>query len=196
MMKRILILTFFVLLFSSGESRAQAVALKTNLLYGGYALTPNLGVEIGLCNQLTLDLTAGYNPWNRNGDNVDNKKLVHYLAQGELRYWTCSKFNGLFFGLHALATQFNIAGYNLPSLFGDNSNKYRFDGYGYGLGISAGYQFILARRWNLELNLGGGYARMKYAKFDAENCGMELDHSVVDNYWGITRAGVSILFLF
>ncbi len=195
-MKKILFLTTLMLLCFAPQSKGQAVAIKTNLLYGGYALTPNLGLEIGLCDQLTLDVGAGYNPWNRDGGKVDNKKLVHYLSEIELRYWTCGKFNGLFLGVHGLATQYNIAGHDLPALFGDGSDKYRFDGYAYGAGLSVGYQFILARHWNLELNLGGGYARMKYAKYDATKCGKEIDDAIVDNYWGITRGGVSILFVF
>ncbi|MEG1935625.1 MAG: DUF3575 domain-containing protein, partial [Rikenellaceae bacterium] len=46
---------------------AQSVAIKTNLLYGAAAYTPNLGLEIGLGRKTTLDISGGYNPWNRDG---------------------------------------------------------------------------------------------------------------------------------
>ncbi len=190
---KILFLSFLFAL--SLDSLAQAVALKTNLFYGGYTLTPNLGVEVALGDALTLDIGAGYNPWNLNCNETNNKKLVHCLSEIELRYWTCCKYNGFFVGVHALGTLFNISNHNLPWLLGDNSQKYRFEGYGYGGGVSVGYQFILAKRWNLELNVGGGYARLNYDKYDAMKCGKELVHGTGRNYWGITRAGFSLLFI-
>ena len=55
---------------------AQTIGVKTNLLYGGLTLTPNISVEIGVGEQSTLELGGGYNPWNLNGRTTDNKKLV------------------------------------------------------------------------------------------------------------------------
>lgn len=40
---------------------AQKVAVKTNLLYGAYSGTPNLGVEWGLSPRTTIELGAGLN---------------------------------------------------------------------------------------------------------------------------------------
>lgn len=36
--------------------RAQDIAVKTNLLYGGLLQTPNIGVEWGISPKLTVDL--------------------------------------------------------------------------------------------------------------------------------------------
>ncbi len=178
------------------QTRAQSVGLKTNLLYGAYTYTPNLGVEIGLGQKTTLDLGGGYNPWHRDGSGVDNKKLVHWLAEAEFRYWTCERFNGLFFGVHALGSQYNISHHKLPWLLGKDSNKYRYDGYAVGGGLSIGYQFILGNRWNLEATVGVGYARLKYDKYDCTKCGRKLESNVSRNYFGPTKAGISIIFLF
>lgn len=194
-MKKLLALLALSLAFSTA-AHSQSVALKTNLFYGAYTLTPNLGIELGLCDHFTLDLSCGYNPWNHDGSDVTNKKLVHLLSELELRYWFCSKFNGWFLGAHGLGTIYNISGHNLPALFGDGGKELRYEGHGYGGGISVGYQFILARHWNLELNVGGGYARMHYDKYDAAQCGMELVSDINRDYWGITRAGVSLLYIF
>lgn len=42
------------------------LALKTNLLYAA-TLTPNLGLEIGITPQISLNIVGSYNPWNREG---------------------------------------------------------------------------------------------------------------------------------
>ena len=52
-----LILTAF-----SVKINAQNVGLKTNLLYWA-TTSPNLGLEIGVGEQTTLDISAGFNPF-------------------------------------------------------------------------------------------------------------------------------------
>ena len=61
------IFTLLILTLLVSYSRAQDIAIKTNLLYGGYTYTPNLSLEIGLGKRSTLDLGGGYNPWNLDG---------------------------------------------------------------------------------------------------------------------------------
>ena len=70
------------------------LALKTNLLYAA-TLTPNLGLEIGITPQISLNIVGSYNPWNREGKKGDNDKLVHWLVQPEVRYWLCEASNGI-----------------------------------------------------------------------------------------------------
>lgn len=97
-----------MLLSCVGSLKAQdRFAVKTNLLYGGVARTPNLGVEIGLAPRWTLEVSGGYNPFNLQGSDSDNKKLVHWAAMPEFRYWTCQRFNGHFVGVHGLYGNYN-----------------------------------------------------------------------------------------
>lgn len=173
---------------------AQALSVKTNLLYGAYTYTPNLGLEIGLGRKSTLDIGGGYNPWNLNGSDVNNKKAVYWLGQAEYRYWICQKFSGHFFGLHVLGTQFNISNHELPLLFGKGSKQYRYEGYGYGTGLSYGYQYILSNRWSLEANIGLGYARLHYSKYDCVKCGRKIGNEE-RNYFGPTRAVISVIYV-
>lgn len=176
------------------EASAQHVAVKTNLLYGAYAYTPNLSLEIGLGHRSSLDIGGGYNPWNRDGSRVNNKKLVHWLGQIEYRYWLCGKFSGHFFGIHALGTQYNIAGHELPLLFGKGSKNYRYQGWGAGGGISYGYNFYLGKRWGLEVQVGAGYARLHYDKYDCAKCGRKIG-TENRNYFGPTKAGISLIYI-
>lgn len=174
--------------------QAQKAALKTNLLYGAYTYTPNLGLELGLGTRSTLELTGGYNPWNLDGSDGNNKKAVHWLAQVEYRYWFCRKFNGHFIGVHGLGSQYNISQHELPLLFGKGSKDYRYEGWAAGGGVSYGYQWILGNRWGLEVTAGVGYARLRYDKYECKRCGTKLG-SEYRNYWGPTKVGVSLIFI-
>lgn len=69
-MKKLLLGVFLVLCWCGNEACAQDVAVKTNLLYWA-TTTPNLGMEIGLGKQTTLDIVGGYNPWTL--DKAENK---------------------------------------------------------------------------------------------------------------------------
>ena len=146
--------------------RAQEVAVKSNLLYDA-TTTLNLGVEVGLESRITLDISGNYNPWR-----FKDYRLKHGLIQPELRYWTCEKFNGHFFGLHGFYGKYNVGG--LP--FNSNMKHHRYQGSLYGGGISYGYQCILNDHWSLEASLGVGYAHLRDKKYPCTHCGLSLIH--------------------
>lgn len=183
-------LLLLLLLGLSQVTSAQKVAIKSNLLYWGAAGSPNMGLEFALGKRATLELGGGVNLWNfENG-----KRFKHWLVQPELRFWTCESFNGHFFGLHAHGAQFNVGGWDIPigrlKAFKDT----RYQGYLYGGGVSYGYQWVLSPRWNFELSLGAGFARIHYEKYPCVFCGSKLaegDHT----YWGVTRAVISLIYL-
>lgn len=175
-------------------AKAQQEAIKTNLLYGGATLTPNLGLEFGLSRKLSLDLSVGYNPWNLKGTKDSNEKLVHLMTQAELRYWTCQKFDGHFFGVHGLYSQYNIGQKKLDFIFGSDSKDYRFQGTAIGGGFSYGYQWILGKRWSLEATIGIGAAYLSYDKYECKTCG-NLVGTENKFYFGPTRVGINIVYI-
>ena len=65
-----------ILLCICSTGAAQQVAVKSNLLYD-LTTTFNLGAEIALAPQWTLDLSANYNPFTFS----DAKKWKHWMAQ-------------------------------------------------------------------------------------------------------------------
>lgn len=175
-MKQILVL--FVLL-CSGVCSAQEFAVKTNIACWGTA-TLNLGGEVALAPKMTLDLSAGYNPFRFR----DNKKIMHWLVQPEWRYWTCRRFMGHFVGIHAHGGKYN-----------GGLKKYRYDGWFAGGGISYGYQWIFGKHWNIETELGVGYAYLEYDKYLRKYCGKFIDRGH-RNYWGPTKLSISLMYLF
>jgi hypothetical protein len=191
-------LKFFIplllgILFSANV-KAQDVAIKTNLLYDATA-TVNLGVEVGLAPKWTLDISGNINAWNVKED----ARWRHWLAQPEARYWFCDRFSRHFIGFHAIGGQYNVGGIenNISFLGSDFSNlsEKRYQGWAAGAGIAYGYAFILGKHWNLELELGVGYAYMEYDVYDWKT-DQKLQSDAHHNYVGITKLNVGLSYLF
>ena len=165
-------------------------AIRTNILYD-LTTSVNLGAEVKLWRKMTLDVPFTLNPWTYNKE--ENTKFKFLLFQPELRYWTCEAFNGQFFGLHGHYAYYNAG--HLPRPFSDTMNQYRFEGQLAGVGISYGYHWLMSPRWSIEAEIGAGYARLWYDKYPCKSCA-RLFTSENKNYWGLTRAGISLIYLF
>ncbi|MDR1859631.1 MAG: DUF3575 domain-containing protein [Bacteroidales bacterium] len=198
MVKRlILLLCILGACYTTGYAQKK-LGLKTNLLYWGTG-TPNLGLEMGLGERTSVQLFGGYNPWNRQpsteydpaNPHVLNKKLVHWVVQPEFRYWLCQRFNGHFFGVHGIYSQFNVGAHDIPLLF---EKDYRYEGWAAGGGIAYGYHWIMSRRLSLEFTVGGGFLFLAYSKYDCEVCGT-LQDKKEKTYVGPTKAAVSLIYM-
>lgn len=187
--KLLLLLLAGIFSFVLSPLYAQKVSVKTNVLYDATS-TINLGVEFGLAPKWSLDVNGNYNPWSFS----DYKKLKHWMVQPEARYWLCERFNGHFFGVHALGGEFNLANLDLP--FGTFSalENMRAQGWFAGGGIAYGYQWILGNHWSLEAELGLGFIHADYKRYECAHCG-ELLGRANKNYWGITKAAISIIYI-
>lgn len=167
------------------SANAQEVALKTNLLYDA-TTTPNLGIEIGLGGKSTFNLVYGLNPWKFNTDSHGERFAKHWLLMPEYRWWTCTRMNGHFFGIHLLGGQMNVANVNLPvpgKFFkGVNLQEAvkdsRYQGWYGGAGITYGYQYMLSRHWNLEGEIGVGYVRFWYDQYPCGDCGTRISRDI------------------
>lgn len=192
MHKRLLLFALFLLgirSLSAQESNAPVsptpvFAVKSNLLYDA-TTSMNLGVEFKTAYKRTFELPVTYNPWTFSG----GKKFKHILVQPELRWWLCEPFSGHYWGVHAHYAYFNVGG-----IGSSHMKKHRYEGWLAGAGISYGYQYYFAPRWNLDLNIGVGYAYLHYEKYDCATCG-EYHGKKHKNYFGPTKAAVSLIYL-
>lgn len=189
-MKKLLILLVLWSTYSL-YSEAQNVAIKTNLLYDA-TTSMNLGMELGLAEKWTLDISGNYNPW----EFSDNRQLKHALLQPEARYWFCEKFNSHFVGAHLHGAIYNAGRLNMPFSIGENGiEKHRYKGWLAGAGISYGYHWILGNRWSLEASIGVGYAYLGYDKYQiCEDCKKKSGHET-RHYFGPTKAALSIIYI-
>lgn len=193
---------FAIILMVSSLSAAAQLAVKTNLLYDA-TTTPNLGAEVGIKPDQTINLVYGLNPWTFHDSQGRDRKARHWLVQPEWRWWLCSRFNGHFVGVHAMGGQFNASRVNLPipgAFFGGDNiarevRNTRYQGAFAGAGVTYGYQFILSRSWNLEAEVGVGYNHVWYSRYACGECGGKL-YTGQTNYVGLTKLGLSFLYLF
>ena len=200
-MKRYLIIAVFAFLASFGSANAQKVAVKTNALYWATA-TPNIGMEFAMGDRWTFELEGGYNPWNLDTDN--NMKVKHWLVSPEFRYWFCNSFQGHFIGINANYTQFNIGGLpkGMPNLFVNLNTEVpmpdlsvaRIQGWAVGAGLTYGYAFPIARRWNMEFTVGYGWWYTQYDQFESRKCGL-FQQAVARHALGPATAGISFIYM-
>lgn len=198
-LKKYILLSFLMILPLAAKS--QEFALKSNILYDA-TTTPNIGAELGVGPRSTVSLVYGLNPWSFNSDS-GKRKTKHWVLMPEYRYWFCSKYSGHFVGIHAMGGQFNASNLNIPfpgAFFGgDNITKglrdKRYQGWYAGAGVTYGYQWILSRHWNFEAEVGAGYNYVNYKKFNCSDCGGKVGEGKT-NYLGITKLGLSFIYLF
>ena len=201
-MKRYLIIAVFAFLASFGSASAQKVAVKTNALYWATA-TPNLGFEFALGDRWTFELEGSYNPWTLDAEK--NMKLKHWLVSPEFRYWFCNSFQGHFIGINGNYTQFNIGGlpFAMPNLFVNLSSDAapmpdlqaaRIQGWAVGAGLTYGYAFPIARRWNMELTVGYGWWYTNYDQYESRKCGL-FQQTVSRHALGPATAGISFIYM-
>lgn len=174
---------------------AQQFALKTNALYDATA-SINLGAEMALSPKWTVEVSGNYNPFTFS----DNRKWKHWFVQPEVRYWTCNKMMGHFFGAHLIGGQFNIGNIDTDLDFlGSDFSKLkdsRYEGWAIGAGLAYGYAWALSRHFNIEGEIGVGYAYMQYDKFACTNCGEKLDEDLSHNYFGLTKLALNLVYIF
>ncbi|MCH5325652.1 MAG: DUF3575 domain-containing protein [Duncaniella sp.] len=187
------IYTLIFAIFAVFAVRAQNVNIKTNLLPDA-ALSPNLGVEVGLAPHWSLDLTGQLNLWP-----VNDHKWKHWLVQPEARYWFCEYFAKHFVGLHLLGGKYNFGNIrNDINFLGSDFSRltdHRYQGWAVGGGIAYGYSFLLSKHFNLELEIGVGYLYTKFDEFECKECGKKTD-SGSHNYFGPTKAAVNLIYVF
>lgn len=184
-----------VMLITNLSVKGQDVAIKTNLLYDAM-LNVNGGIEIGLAPRWTLDVTADLNAW----DLSHNRRWKHLMLQPEARYWFCDRFAGHFVGIHAHGGVFNAGGLsNSISFLGTDFSKLsdnRYQGWFAGAGVAYGYAWILGEHWNLEAEIGVGYAYTRYDRFRCAGCGKKTDTGKSHHYVGPTKAAVNLVYVF
>ena len=199
-MKRFLLLSVSLLFLCGISLNAQRFAVKTNALYLATA-TPNVGLEVALGERWTFEADGGYNPWTF--DKEKNMKAKHWLVSPEFRYWFCNSFQGHFIGINGNYTQFNVGALPVPvheafislnQTQEQDLEKSRVEGWAVGAGLTYGYAFPIARRWNIEFTAGFGYWYSVYNQYESRKCG--LFHETVNKHaLGPTSLGISFIYM-
>lgn len=186
-----LIIAAFVGIGSLGAQNRWA--LKTNLLHDATA-SVNLALEWGFAPHWSIEAGGSLNKWQLPGE----LSLKHAIVQPELRYWFCDRFSGWFVDAHLLGGytpkfggfwDFSQYYEKFPNL----KTFYLQKAWMMGGGLGFGYDFILSRHLNLELEMGLGYM---YVTGDEYSDGVLILQGSKFDYLGPTRLAVTISYLF
>lgn len=153
-----------VLFLCSTQCFGQFYSARTNILG---LVTGNLNAEFGMTlnKKFSLHLPVQYNPFIYSKSN--NSKFQNLTILPGVRYWLRESFRDPFVGFSVLASRYNI---------GNIWDKYRYDGWGLGAGLSFGWTYPMAPRWNFEWELGLAAFWANYDKSLCKTCGYKFDH--------------------
>lgn len=180
-MKRIIFICSLLFAFAA-TAGAQGFAVKSNAAGWATYGTVNFGAEWAFAPQWSVDVDLAYNPW----EFSDHRQSKFWAVSPEFRFWFDEGFKGHFIGLHGQYSDYNFG-----------MKKYRYTGWQSNLGLSYGYALPISDRWLVEANLGLGWIRRKYDQNDRHHYpgDVVMFGSKKEDLFGITRAGLSIVFL-
>ena len=164
------------------KKHSPRLSVGSNLLYLA-ALAPNVAAEYYFPNSHWSVSATFTMPWWKRESRHQFYQIRQCLAEG--RYWLDK----------TLSTKGHFLGYNIHGGIYDLENK-KTGYYGdfIGTGLTYGYKFNLSKKLALELTAGGGYIFTKYEKYvPMNNCYMYQSTNKT-HYWGITKAGVSLVW--
>ncbi|MDE6805210.1 MAG: DUF3575 domain-containing protein [Muribaculaceae bacterium] len=178
------------------NAEAGDFAIKTNLLYDATA-SVNIGAELAVAPRWSIDLNADLNDWSFSG----GKRWKHWFAQPEVRYWFCEALNGNFIGLELHGGQYNVGSIGFPdfNFLGTNFahlKDSRYQGWFAGAGVTYGHAWMLAKHWNIEAEIGIGWAYTRYDRFPCKSCGSKIASDKPNNYFGPTKAALNLVYIF
>ncbi len=194
--------------FTIGEPAAKhdRYALKMNMLYGIGLMAPNIGLDVAIGEHTTIGVAGGYSNWHNMWDfsdkgpdydpgNTYKRRLDHFSAGAEFRYWFRRRFEGHFVGVNALWTKFMVGEAKVPPLFEKMTEN---DGYLYGGGFTYGYLWQIAPRWGVEFTIGAGIAIVEHDQrpidFGEGSFALGDPERFRKTFVGPTSAGITIVF--
>ena len=185
-LKKLLLANLFALLLIAPAYGQQAplstqqFSIHTNLLYW-LAGMPNAGIEYQPNKNIGLLLNGGWNHWT--GNNAPKHHRTWYITP-EIRYYL-GEAKRWHLGLEGYAGQFNFK-------FNDTGRQANF----VGGGLTGGYRLQLSSVFDLDFNLGFGYARLTdYEKYRKESdVYIRTQPMKTRNYWGLTQPSLSLVW--
>ena len=181
-----LILTFL----GSVPIYAQRIGISNNAVFD-LAGALSAGVEVPISRSTSVELYGSFRPWKR----AERKVHKHWLLQTQFRIWPCQLMNGFFFGPYAHVGEYNIGNHDFCLGLLNGLKPDRYEGWLAGAGLGCGYEYPLARHWNVGAEIGVGWTYVHYKKYDCEICG-DLKGKGNYNYVGVNRVGLSLIYIF
>lgn len=167
-----------VILASATTASAQRYSVSTNAVEWANFATMNLEAGIAVGQHFSIHAGTRINPWvwrpspaeDRFVDPIgDSEKQFQSKQQTYnigLRYWPWYVYSGWWAYLRGQYSEYDYGGLiTHPREAGD----------AYGVGLGAGFTYMLHENWNIEFGVGvwGGYK--KYGTYRCTNCGQPME---------------------
>lgn len=181
--KSVLIVLLALLSFSVS---AQRLTLGTNVF--NLADYGTLNVEAGYSLSQHYSVVGGlkYNPWDFSKDGGDVYKNLFAVFAG-VRYWPWYTNSGVWIQAKAQYADYSITGTWRHALD---------EGRAAGIGVAAGYTFMLSPHFNVELGLGGWAGRLfQHNLYECSDC-MRLRESGPRGFVDLDNVAVSLIYIF
>nr|WP_315149760.1 DUF3575 domain-containing protein [uncultured Flavobacterium sp.] len=145
----------------------------------------NLGVETSIGKKTTFSFDILTSPWDYKGK---PRKFVFFVP--EVRYHFQEKYKGFYAGGHMAYVQYYSQKWGY-----DYSPNYYQKGFGYLLGATVGYQLPIAKKWNLDFFIGGGWQEGYYKGYNGEGeRGDGATNWNISGDWYLYRGGVMVSY--
>ena len=145
----------------------------------------NLGVETSIGKKITFSFDILTSPWDYNGK---PRKFIFFVP--EVRYHFKQKYKGFYVGGHMAYLSYDAQKWNYV-----DEGVYE-QGMGYILGATLGYQLPIAKKWNLDFFIGGGWQEGFYKRYTIDT-GERVDgatHWNISGDWYLYRGGVMVSY--
>ena len=183
----IMILAAALMLGASRTADAQQVSLSTNLFTWANLGTANLEASVSVSKHFTVFAGAKYNPWDlRTKSQIPllNQQITGYAGA---KYWPWHVYSGWWIGAKAQFQDFDYAGLLTENLV---------TGQALGMGLSAGYTFMISPHFNIDLGLGGWGGRVLNYTGYKDIGGIEVDTQGSRNFVFLDNVIVSVAYIF
>lgn len=164
---RRLVVTALLAVLSSFAMYAQKLSVATNLI--DYACLGTFNAEVSYTMSQHWSLTAGikYNPFTFHKGDADrqfqNRQQSYALG---VRYWPWHSLSGWWVSGRVRYQEYNMGG--LVSRETEEGDKV-------GLGLSAGYTYMISRHFNVDFGVGCWGGRAWYRRFSCPVCGLTVN---------------------
>lgn len=169
--------------------------IKTNMLYDAAAI-PNLGIEFYLDKNWSVGANGMYAWWSK-----DSRHRYWRVYGGEVyaRRWfgkaaEAKPLTGHHLGVYAGVLTFDFE-WGGQGYMGGVPRGNLFDRCFVNAGIEYGYSLPVARRLNIDFNIGVGYFGGKYIKYKPGEKGYVKENTRQLNFFGPTKAEISLVWL-
>ncbi len=191
-MKRFLTILCLTLCVAT-QSQAQINEVKINALAGAITIfNPSVEFTVDQRSSITLDYMGIYAEENFLGTGYPT--LFTMGLVGYRRYLHNHSHEGFFYGMDFGLDMFRLNKNVIPLVANDKNKDYYDFGYGYLIGFSAGYKFVLSDHWLIETSLSAGWHYARHEGYDSD--GNRLFELNATAEWTPYKGGIYIIYRF